>query len=116
MSRRRLVLKLLLRVGIPIVAIVVVLAALPVYGRLTESSRISPALARQLAGGQPYYSVQVDFGFRPQYFNLQKLQAIGTLAGSNGTSCKVLDVTAGQVRQIADLYWVKQVATIGEAN
>jgi FlaG/FlaF family flagellin (archaellin) len=108
--------KLLLRVGIPIVAIVVILAALPVYGRMTSSSRISPALARQLTTGQPYYSVQVQFGFRPQYFNLQKLQAIGTLAGTNGDTCKVLDVTAGQVHEIADLYWVKHVVTLGEAQ
>ena len=108
-------LKLAIRVGVPIVAIVLILAALPVYGRVTESSRISPALRQQMAGGQPYYSVQVQLGFRPQYFNLQKLQEIGTIAGTKGNTCKVLDVTAGQVREIADLYWVKRVVTLGEA-
>jgi hypothetical protein len=115
-SRRRIVLKLLVRVGIPIVAIVLVLTALPIYGRITSSSRISPALRQQLDSGQAFFSVQVDFGFRPQYFNLQTLQSIGTLAGANGTTCKVLDVDAGQVHQIANLYWVKRVETVGEAR
>jgi hypothetical protein len=108
--------KLVLRVALPIIVIVVILAALPIYGRFTSSSRISSALAKQLTTGQPFYSVQVQFGFRPQYFNLQKLQAIGTLAGTKGDTCKVLDVTAGQVHEIADLYWVKRVVTLGEAQ
>jgi hypothetical protein len=110
------VLKLIGRVAIPIVAIVLVLAALPIYGRITESSRISAALAKQLTTGLPYYSVQVQFGFRPQYFNIQKLQSIGTLAGTKGDTCKVLDVTAAQVHEIADFYWVKRVVTLGEAK
>jgi hypothetical protein len=114
MSRRRVVTKLLIRVAIPILAIVILLGALPIYGRVTASSRISPALHQQLDSGQPYMSVQVKFAFHPQYFNLQKLQAIGTLAGVNGNTVKVLDVDAGQVNQIADLYWVKRVEAIGE--
>ena len=108
--------RVLSRVGLAIVAIVVVLAALPAYGRLTESSRISAALAKQLTTGQPYYSVQVQFDFRPQYFNIQKLQSIGTLAGTKGDTCKVLDLTVDQVHRIAGFYWVKRVVTLAEAQ
>jgi hypothetical protein len=113
MNRR--VVTLVLRVALPVLALVIVLAALPLYGRATASDRISPALHRELDSGQQYLSVAVEFSFHPQYYNLQKLQSIGTLAGVNGDTVKVLDVDAGQVHQIADLYWVKRVETIGEA-
>lgn len=115
MSRRRAVTGLLVRLALPVLAIVVVLGALPLYGRLTSSSRISPALREQLRAGQPSYSVRVELTLRPQYFNIQKLQSLGTLAGVKGTSVKVLDIGAAQVHTIADLYWVKQVKTIGES-
>lgn len=115
MSRRRVVIGLLVRLALPLLAIVAVLGALPLYGHLTSSSRISPLLSAQLKTGQPVYSVQVDLALRPQYFNIQKLQSMGTLAGVKGNSMKVLDIGASQVHAIADLYWVKRVETIGES-
>jgi hypothetical protein len=109
---RNTALRLVVRVALPLIALVVLLVALPVYGDATASSRLTPAMQADLSKDLPYYSVIVTMNFHPQYFNLQQLQSIGTLAGVGAKTVKVLLLTASQVRQIAAYYWVTSVGPL----
>lgn len=90
-------------------AALLALEAGPLYGILTANSRLSPALQQQLRQDLPVYSVMVTFPFRPEFFHINKLQQIGTVAGVEGSRIRVFQVTAAQVREIAGFYWIKQV-------
>ncbi len=108
---RRPLLRLLVRLALPTLLGLGVLAAAPAYGALTAESRLSPALREQLKDGSYAYSVFVDFGFQPEYFHIRRLQAIGTVAGVEGRRMRVVEVTADQVREIGSVYWVQRVVT-----
>jgi len=110
---RLLLLRLLVRLSLPAVLGLGVLAAAPVYGALTAEYRLSPALRAQLKDGSYAYSVFVEFSYQPEYFHIRRLQAIGTIAGveRERQRLRVVQVTAAQVREIGGLYWVRRVAT-----
>ena len=101
-----------MRLTIPFLIVVVVLNALPWYGDVTANSRLSPAMEADLGHDASSYSVQVEFSYPPEYFHVQALQAIGTVAGVQGDTIRVIRITAAQVRQIAGFYWVKEVAPL----
>jgi hypothetical protein len=107
--------RLLVRLLLPAAAAALALGASSLYGALTAQSRLSPALQRELRDGLPAYSVVVTFPFRPEFFHITKLQEIGTVAGVQDDSIRVLQLTAAQVREIAGFYWVKKVETVEEA-
>ena len=91
-------------------AVVALVLATPfAYGRLVADSKIDPELQQQLGDGSYAYSVQVDLDFPPEYFHIRKLQAIGTVAGIQGNSVRVLQLTPDEVHEIAQLYWVKRL-------
>jgi len=106
--------RLLVRLLIPAAAMAVALEASPLYGALTATSRLSPALQQKLRENLPVYSVVVRFPFRPEFFHINKLQRIGTVAGVEGNSIRVLELTPAQVREIASFYWVKRVDPLEE--
>jgi hypothetical protein len=108
--------RLLLRLAIPALAAAAVLEAAPLYGMLTASSRISPALERELRSGAPAYSVVVELGFPPEYYHIHALQEIGTVAGVSDDHVRVLQLSADQVHQIASYYWVQRVVTTDEGE
>lgn len=101
--------RLFVRVAATAVAVIAVLNLLPLYGQLSGDSKIDPALRKQLGDGSPAYSVKVDLDFPPEYYHIRKLQAIGTVAGVQGDSVRVLQLTPDDIRQIVQLYWVKNV-------
>lgn len=103
---------LAVRLLVPAAVALLALEAGPLYGALTANSRLSPALRQALRQDLPAYSVVVAFPFRPEFFHINKLQQIGTVAGVEGTRIRVFQVTAAQVREIAGFYWVKQVDTL----
>lgn len=90
-------------------AVAFVLAAPAVYGRIVADSKIDPGLQQQLNDGSYAYSVQVDLDFPPEYFHIRKLQAIGTVAGIQGNSVRVLQLTPDEVHEIAQFYWVQRL-------
>ncbi len=98
-----------MRLLVPAAVALLVLEAAPLYGALTADRRLSPALRQQLRQDLPAYSVIVTFPFRPEFFHINKLQQIGTVAGVEGTRIRVFQLTAAQVREIAGFYWVKRV-------
>lgn len=100
---------LALRLLVPAAIALLALEAAPLYGALTADGRMSPALRLQLRQDLPAYSVRVTFPFRPEFFHINKLQQIGTVAGVEGRRVRVVQLTAAQVRAIAGFYWVKQV-------
>jgi len=108
------VIRLLTRLAAPAVIAVVVLGALPAYGQLTGSQRVSPALARELNDGSPVYAVSVELPFQPEYYHVHRLQEIGTVAGVQGRTVRVLQLSADQVREIAGFYWVERVDALDE--
>jgi len=103
---------LAVRLLVSAAAALLALEAGPLYGTFTADSRLSPALRQQLRRDLPVYSVMVTFPFRPEFFHINKLQQIGTVAGVEGNRIRVFQVTAAQVREIAGFYWVKQVDTL----
>lgn len=103
---------LAVRLLVPAIAAVLALEAGPLYGALTAESRLSPALRQELRQNRPSYSVVVEFPFQPEFFHINTLQQIGTVAGVEGRRIRVFQLTAAQVREIAGFYWVKQVATL----
>jgi hypothetical protein len=103
------VIRLLVRLALPALVAVLVLAALPAYGQLTAGQRISPTLARELNDGSPVYAVSVELPFQPEYYHIHRLQQIGTVAGVQGHRVRVLQLSADQVREIAGFYWVERV-------
>ncbi len=106
---------LAVRLLVPAAVAALALEAGPLYGALTANSRLSPALQRELRQDRPAYSVIVAFPFRPEFFHINKLQQIGTVAGVEGNRIRVFQVTAAQVRAIAGFYWVKQVDILRSA-
>lgn len=108
--------RLLVRLLVPAAAMALALQAGSLYGALTADSRLSPDLRRELREGRPVYSVVVTFPFRPEFFHITKLQQIGTVAGVQDDSIRVLQLTAARVREIAGFYWVKRVETPEEAS
>ncbi|HEV2280831.1 MAG TPA: hypothetical protein VGX75_00390 [bacterium] len=98
-----------MRLLVSAAAALLALEAGPLYGTLTANSRLSPALQQRLRQDLPVYSVMVTFPFRPEFFHINKLQQIGTVAGVEGSRIRVFQVTAAQVREIAGFYWIKQV-------
>lgn len=101
--------RLTIRLLIPLVVIIVLLEALPVYGSLTSSGRLSASMSDQLSRQLPSYSVAVEFAYRPEYFQIAQLQKIGTVAGISGNSVRLIRMSDRQVREVADLYWVKTI-------
>jgi len=60
--------------------------------------------------------VQVDLDFTPEYFHIRKLQAIGTVAGIQGNSVRVLQLTPDEVHEIARFYWVKRLEPLASSK
>jgi hypothetical protein len=89
--------------------VIAMLNLLPLYGQVTGDAKIDPALRKQLDDGSPAYSVRVDLDFPPEYYHIRKLQAVGTVAGVQGDSVRVLQLTPDEVHQIAQFYWVRKV-------
>jgi hypothetical protein len=108
--------RLVARLLIPAAVMVLALEAGPLYGVFTANSRMSPGLRQELRDGRPLYSVVVTLPFRPEFFHITRLQQIGTVAGVQDDSIRVLQLTAAQVREIAGFYWVKKVETLEEAS
>ncbi len=108
--------RLLVRLVIPAAAAALALGACPLYGALTAPARLSPALQQALREDRPAYAVLVTFPFRPEFFHITTLQQIGTVAGVQDDSIRVLQLTAGQVRGIAGFYWVKKVEMLDEVS
>jgi hypothetical protein len=106
---------LAVRLLVPAAIAVLALEAGPLYGAFTANSRLSPALRQALRQDLPVYSVVVAFPFRPEFFHVNKLQQIGTVAGVEGNRIRVFQLTAAQVREIAGFYWVEKVDTLGNA-
>lgn len=103
---------LAVRLLVPAIVAALALEAGPLYGALTAEGRLSPALRQALRQNQPLYSVAVEFPFQPEFFHINRLQQIGTVAGVEGHRIRVLQLTAAQVREIAGFYWVKKVDTL----
>jgi hypothetical protein len=101
--------RLLLRLAATALLVVAAFAAPSLYGMATADSKIDPRLARELGDGAYTYSVRVDLAFRPEYYHIHTLQSIGTVAGVQGDSVRLLQLTPDQVRQVARLYWVERV-------
>ncbi|HZV48828.1 MAG TPA: hypothetical protein VFD49_03575 [Candidatus Dormibacteraeota bacterium] len=108
--------RLSLRLFVTAVAVVLALAALPLYGLATAGSKIDPRLERELGDGAYAYSVRVDLGFRPEYYHIRTLQSIGTVAGVQGDSVRLLQLTPDQVHQVAQLYWVERVEPLDDTG
>ena len=106
--------RLLVRLAGPAVIAVIALGAAPAYGQLTAGQRISPALASELNDGSPLYAVSVELPFQPEYYHIHRLQEIGTVAGVQGHTVRVLQLSADQVREIAGFYWVERVDALDE--
>jgi hypothetical protein len=107
---------LLIRLLIPAAAVALALGAPSLYGAITAPTRLSPTLQRALQENRPAYAVRVTFPFRPEFFHITTLQQIGTVAGVQGNSIRVLQLTAAQVREIAGFYWVKRVEMLDDAR
>jgi hypothetical protein len=108
--------RLLVRLAAPAVIAVAALGASPAYGQLTASQRMTPALQRELGDGSLAYSVSVEMPFQPEYYHVHRLQEIGTVAGVQGHSVRVLQLSADQVREIASFYWVQRVDVLGPSG
>jgi hypothetical protein len=108
--------RLLARLIVTALIVIAALNVLPLYGQLTADAKIDPALQKQLGDGSPAYSVRVDMDFPPEYFHIRKLQAIGTVAGVQGDTVRVLQLTPDEVHQIARFYWVKKVEPLDNTS
>lgn len=101
--------KTLIRQAVIGLLIAAVLAAPSLYGRLTASTRITPALSKRLNEAGNLDGVWVRFAFVPEHFHIRKLQDMGVVAGVEGTSIRVLNVSKSRVGDIAGFTWVKEV-------
>lgn len=108
--------RLIARLLVPAAAAALVLETGPLYGALTEHSRLSAPLQQALQEHRPAYSVVVTLPFQPEFFHINKLQQIGTVAGVEDHRIRVFELTAAQVRRIAGFYWVEKVQTLEEAG
>ncbi|MBO0685074.1 MAG: hypothetical protein J2P38_00465 [Candidatus Dormibacteraeota bacterium] len=108
--------RLVLRLALTAAVAVAVLQAAGVYGMVTSDSKISPALQHELGDGSYVYSVRVELDFPPEYYHIQKLQQVGTVAGVSGDTVRVLQVTPDQVHELAGLYWVKRLEPIDSSQ
>jgi hypothetical protein len=103
------VIRLIARLAVTGALVLAALQASNLYGLASAASKIDSALQEELGDGSYVYSVKVELDFPPEYYHVRKLQEVGTVAGISGHTVRVLQVTPDQVRQLAQLYWVKRL-------
>jgi hypothetical protein len=79
-----------------------------VYGELTADSRMAPEVKAAL-NIQRYLAVAVVLDFSPEDFHMKYFQALGTMAGVNGTTVLIRRIRADDVREIAGNYWIRRI-------
>lgn len=95
----------------PIVGLVLlalVLAAAPVYGRLTSGGKIDESIDRSAT----QVNVSVDLPFEPENYHRDTLADLGVFAGrdrSDPTKIRLRAVTQENLDKIANFFWVEGI-------
>ena len=79
-----------------------------VYGDLTADRRMAPEVKAAL-NTQRYLGVAVVLDFPHEDFHMKYFQAVGTMAGVNGTTVLMRRIMADQVRELAGHYWIRRI-------
>ena len=57
-------------------------------------------------------SIAVDLNFVPEDFHINYLQQYGIVAGVNGKTIMLVQVSRDEIRQLSELYWVKSIRLV----
>lgn len=85
-----------------------ILAAGPLYGRITSGGKIDPGIDRSATT----VDVTVDLPFEPESYHRETLSELGVFAGrdrSDPTKLRLRAVTQGDLNRIANLFWVEKI-------
>ncbi len=90
-------------------ALLAILVAGPIYGRLTSAGKIDPLVDRDSTS----VDITVDLPFEPESYHRDTLSALGVFAGrdrTDSTKMRLRAVTQGNLDKIANLFWVEGIA------
>jgi hypothetical protein len=77
------------------------------YGAVTARGKVPPELAR--AGGPVH--IEVELGFEPERYHLERLSGLGSYAGRAGNDRRIrlIRVTPANLQRIGQLFWVTRI-------
>ncbi len=100
------------RTFLALVTLVVLWGGFTAFQMYVAPERIDPALRQAMTKEETIGSIAVDLNFVPEDFHINYLQQFGIVAGVNGKTIMLVQVSRNEIRQLSELYWVKSIRLV----
>lgn len=97
------------RTFLSLVTLAVLWGGFTLFQQWVAPTRLDPALRQAMAKEETIASIAVDLNFVPEDFHINYLQQYGIVAGVNGKTIMLVQVSRNEIRQLSELYWVKSI-------
>ena len=100
------------RTFLSLATLAVLWGAFTLYQQWVAPTRLDPALRQAMTKEETIGSIAVDLNFVPEDFHINYLQQYGIVAGVNGKTIMLVQVSRDEIRQLSELYWVKSIRLV----
>jgi hypothetical protein len=91
-----------------LIGLLLVFGGWEVYGRVSERSRLTPAVQQALRGGEPL-DVVLTLPFAPEQFHVKLLQRYGTVSGVQSNSVILRRIPPDKLEELGKSYWITRI-------